>query len=133
MLRPRVAIHDGLADIADIAGIDQDLIDLFSKRREQIEATMVEWGLTSAKAAQVSTLETRRAKAVESEPLSEQIDRWRIEALTTGVDSATLQLEQSVIDLAEHGRTAGAVARCQHRPRTNCRAALGSVPQRSRC
>ena len=43
MLRPRVAIHDGLADIADIAGIDQELIDLFSKRREQIEATMVEW------------------------------------------------------------------------------------------
>ena len=125
-----MAILDGLADIA---GIDQDLIDLFSKRREQIEATMVEWGLTSAKAAQVSTLETRRAKAVESEPLSEQIHRWRIEALTTGVDSATLQLEQSVIDLAEHGRTAGAVARCRHRPRTNCRAALGSVQRRSRC
>ena len=89
-------------------------------------------GLTSAKAAQVSTLETRRAKAVESEPLSEQIDRWRIEALTTGVDSATLQLEQSVIDLAEHGRTAGAFVRCRRPLRTNCRGALGSVPQRSR-
>ncbi|CAN5576016.1 MobF family relaxase [soil metagenome] len=82
-------IHDGLADIA---GVDQDLIDLFSKRREQIESTMAEWGLTSAKAAQVSTLETRRAKAVESEPVSEQVDRWRTEALTTGVDSTALQL-----------------------------------------
>ncbi|CAN5398901.1 MobF family relaxase [soil metagenome] len=82
-------VHDGLADIA---GVDQDLIDLFSKRREQIEATMAEWGLTSAKAAQVSTLETRRAKAVESEPVSEQVDRWRAEALTIGVDSSDLRL-----------------------------------------
>jgi len=82
-------VHDGLADIA---GIDQDLIDLFSKRREQIETKMAEWGLTSAKAAQVSTLETRRAKAELSEPVSEQIDRWRAEALTIGVDSSTLQL-----------------------------------------
>jgi len=82
-------VHDGLADIA---GIDQDLIELFSKRREQIEATMAEWGLTSAKAAQVSTLETRRAKPVVSEPVSEQIDRWRAEASTVGVDSSALQL-----------------------------------------
>ena len=82
-------VHDGLADIA---GIDQDLIELFSKRREQIEATMAEWGLTSAKVAQVSTLETRRAKPVVSEPVSEQIDRWRAEASTVGVDSSALQL-----------------------------------------
>ncbi|CAN5683958.1 MobF family relaxase [soil metagenome] len=82
-------IHDG---IANTASVDQELIDLFSKRREQIESTMAEWGLTSAKAAQVSTLETRRAKAVESEPVSEQIDRWRAEALTVGVDSSALQL-----------------------------------------
>ena len=81
-------IHDGLADIA---GVDQALIDLLSKRREQIESTMAEWGLTSAKAAQVSTLETRRAKAVESEPVSEQIDRWRAEALTVGVDSSDVR------------------------------------------
>lgn len=82
-------VHDGLADIA---GVDQGLIDLFSKRREQIEATMAEWGLTSAKAAQVSTLETRRAKAVRSEPVSDQIKRWRAEALTVGVDSTALHL-----------------------------------------
>lgn len=71
-------IHDGLADIA---GVDEDLIDMFSKRREQIELTMAEWGLTSAKAAQISTLETRKAKVVRPERLSDQIDRWRAEAL----------------------------------------------------
>ena len=81
-------VHDGLADIV---GVDEDLIGLFSKRREQIEANLAEWGLTSAKAAQVSTLQTRRAKSVRSEPVSEQIDRWRTEALTIGVDSRVLK------------------------------------------
>jgi conjugative relaxase-like TrwC/TraI family protein len=82
-------IHDGLADIA---GIDEDLIDLFSKRREQIELTMAEWGLTSAKAAQVSTLETRKGKVVIPERLSDQTARWRTEALTIGVDPTDLAL-----------------------------------------
>jgi len=81
-------IHDGLADIA---GVDQDLIDLFSKRREQIELTMAEWGLTSAKAAQISTLETRKAKVVSPERLSDQIARWRSEALTIGADANDLK------------------------------------------
>ena len=82
-------VHDGLADVV---GVDEDLIGLFSKRREQIEANLAEWGLTSAKAAQVSTLQTRRAKAVRSERASDQIDRWRTEALTVGVDSGVLKL-----------------------------------------
>ena len=82
-------IHDGLADVA---GIDEELIDLFSKRREQIELTMAEWGLTSAKAAQVSTLETRAAKVVSPEQTSDQQARWRSEALTIGIDSADLAL-----------------------------------------
>jgi len=82
-------VHDGLADIA---GIDEELIDVFSKRREQIELTMAEWGLTSAKAAQVSTLETRAAKVVSPEQTSDQRARWRSEALTIGIDSADLAL-----------------------------------------
>lgn len=80
-------VHDGLADIE---GVDVELIELFSKRREQIERTMAEWGLTSAKAAQVSTLETRRAKVVSPERLSDHTARWRGEALTIGIDSADL-------------------------------------------
>jgi conjugative relaxase-like TrwC/TraI family protein len=82
-------IHDGLADVA---GIDEELIDLFSKRREQVELTMAEWGLTSAKAAQVSTLQTRAAKAVSPERTTDQQARWRSEALTIGVDTADLGL-----------------------------------------
>lgn len=82
-------IHDGLADLA---GIDEDLIDMFSKRREWIELTMAEWGLTSAKAAQISTLETRAAKVVSPEQTSDQQAQWRSEALTIGVDSADLAM-----------------------------------------
>lgn len=80
-------VHDGLADIE---GVDAELIGLFSKRREQIERTMAEWGLTSAKAAQVSTLETRRAKVVSPERLSDHTARWRSESLTIGIDPADL-------------------------------------------
>lgn len=80
-------VHDGLADID---GVDPELVGLFSKRREQIERTMAEWGLTSAKAAQVSTLETRRAKVVSPERLSDHTARWRSESLTIGIDPADL-------------------------------------------
>ena len=81
------SVHDGLADID---GVDVELIGLFSKRREQIERTMAEWGLTSAKAAQVSTLETRRAKVVSPERLSDHSARWCTESLTIGIDPADL-------------------------------------------
>ena len=80
-------VHDGLADIE---GVDAELIGLFSKRREQIERTMAEWGLTSAKAAQVSTLETRRAKVVSPERLSDHTARGRTESLTIGIGPADL-------------------------------------------
>ncbi|MCZ7629536.1 MAG: hypothetical protein M5U19_11005 [Microthrixaceae bacterium] len=51
---------------------------------------MAEWGLTSAKAAQVSTLETRAAKVVSPERTPDQQARWRSEALTIGVSTADL-------------------------------------------
>lgn len=86
-------VHDGLSDIA---GVDTGLIRLFSKRREQIEQTMAEWGLTSARAAQVSTLETRQAKVVSPERRSDHAARWRSEALSAGYAPASLP--------AVHGR-----------------------------
>ncbi len=103
-------VHDGLSDIA---GVDADLIRLFSKRREQIEQTMAEWGLTSARAAQVSTLETRRAKVVSPERLSDHAARWRSEALTTGhdlPDLTTITGRQSVPEL-DAGETTTAFER----------------------
>ena len=48
--------------LADIEGIDAEVRELFSKRRSAIEDRMAEWGLTSAKAAEVSALDTRQAK-----------------------------------------------------------------------
>lgn len=77
-----------VSGLADVDGIDDGLIGLFSKRRERIEATLAEWGLSSARAAQVSTLETRQAKDDRPEGTAEQFARWRSEAIDAGFDPA---------------------------------------------
>ncbi|MFN7147899.1 MAG: MobF family relaxase [Microthrixaceae bacterium] len=76
--------------LADVDGIDDGLIGLFSKRRERIEATLAEWGLSSARAAQVSTLETRQVKGDRPEGTSEQFARWRSEAIDAGYGPAVV-------------------------------------------
>ncbi len=70
--------------LADIEGIDADVRELFSKRRSAIEDRMAEWGLTSAKAAEVSALDTRQAKSGRVEHTDELRDRWRAEAAEVG-------------------------------------------------
>jgi conjugative relaxase-like TrwC/TraI family protein len=70
--------------LADIAGIDAEFRTLFSKRRGAIEDRMAEWGLTSAKAAEVSALVTRRAKSGRVENTDELRKRWRSEAAEAG-------------------------------------------------
>jgi conjugative relaxase-like TrwC/TraI family protein len=69
-------IHNGCAEIE---GMDPGLLRAFSKRRTEIEAQMAESGDSSARAAQIATLDTRRAKeyGIEPETLAE---RWRAEA-----------------------------------------------------
>ncbi|MDQ3973827.1 MAG: relaxase domain-containing protein [Actinomycetota bacterium] len=47
---------------ADLAGIHQTVLRAFSQRRQQIVARLAERGESSAKAAQIATLDTRRAK-----------------------------------------------------------------------
>ena len=69
---------------ADIAGVDPVLIDLFSKRRAAIEAELAEWGLSSAAAAQVATLNTREVKSDAQESEAVQRARWRTEAAAAG-------------------------------------------------
>ncbi len=69
---------------ADIAGVDPALIDLFSKRRAAIDAQLAEWGLSSAAAAQVATLDTRDAKSDLAESETAQRTRWRREAAAAG-------------------------------------------------
>jgi Ti-type conjugative transfer relaxase TraA len=53
---------------ADVAGVTDEVIRAFSRRRAEITARMEQRGETSAKAAQVATLATRRAKDRQVEP-----------------------------------------------------------------
>ena len=99
-------IENGLADID---GVTPEVIALFSKRREQIEAQLAEWGLTSAKAAQISTLETRQAKDPVPERTEDLTRRWRAEAAEAGwtmTDQHAVvgRSEVPVIDTAETTR-----------------------------
>lgn len=71
---------------ADIKGVDRALIDLFSKRRAAIEAELAEWGLTSAAAAQIATLDTRQSKSDTPESEAMQRARWRTEATAAGLE-----------------------------------------------
>ena len=68
---------------AEVEAIPARVIDTFSKRRNEIEEVLAETGNTSARAAQVATLDTRRNKeyGVDAETL---VARWRSEAEADG-------------------------------------------------
>jgi Ti-type conjugative transfer relaxase TraA len=73
--------------VADLAGVDRQLIEAFSTRRAAIVEQLAARGESSAKAAQVATLATRQTKG---ERLAE-VDlraRWRREAEPLGVDGS---------------------------------------------
>ena len=82
--------------LADIDGVDPWLNRLFSKRRDAIEATMAEWGVVSAKGAQVATLDTRQVKDDHGESFGDQRARWVTEAVNAGFD--LVQLNQVIGD-----------------------------------
>ncbi len=64
---------------ADVLGVPDDVIDLFSKRKGEIAEMLSESGATSARAAQIATLETRKTKDYEVD--ADTLDaRWRAEA-----------------------------------------------------
>jgi conjugative relaxase-like TrwC/TraI family protein len=111
------ASHNGYAEIE---GIDSRLLDVFSKRRAEIEAALAERGEDSARAAQVAAHRTRAAKeyGVDAQTLHE---RWVTEATEVGVDpgavadllgrgapTVTENHLRDVIDemISEHGLTA---------------------------
>ncbi|MDX1659834.1 MAG: MobF family relaxase, partial [Nitriliruptorales bacterium] len=75
-------VHNGYADID---GIDRELIDAFSTRRRQILERLDERGESSARAAQVATLETRTPKG-EQLPEVELKARWAEQARQLGHD-----------------------------------------------
>lgn len=75
--------------IADIEGIPKKTLRAFSRRRAEIEAHMAERGETTARAAQVATYATRKAKdrSVEAEGL---LPEWRERARSLGLDDEVL-------------------------------------------
>ena len=85
LLSTRLGIRFGRVrnGLADVDGVPREVIVAFSKRRDEIEELVAESGYTSARAHQVATLESRRAKqyGVEPEALRE---RWSEEAEALG-------------------------------------------------
>src|SRR5205823_2420947 len=73
----------GRHGIADVRGVPADVLRLFSKRRAQIEAVLAERGQHSPRAAEVATLDTRRAKVHDAEA-EVSVERWREEAAAVG-------------------------------------------------
>jgi conjugative relaxase-like TrwC/TraI family protein len=88
-LRPELARRLGVAwtpvrhGLADVEGIPAAVLRAFSRRRQEIAVHMAARGETSAKAAQVATLQTRKAKdyGVHPEGL---LPEWRQRAASLG-------------------------------------------------
>lgn len=78
-----------------VKGIGQAVVDLFSKRRQQVEAALASNGQSSAAAAQRATLETRWKKDVT--PRAELFPQWQKDAARFGLTAWSL----------EHARTGG--------------------------
>lgn len=80
---------------AEIDGIPDSVIDVFSKRRNEIEEELAATGRTTARSAQVATLETRKSKDydVDANTLTA---RWADEAAGFGFDQAAARACTSV-------------------------------------
>ncbi|MGB7052671.1 MAG: AAA family ATPase, partial [Acidimicrobiales bacterium] len=66
--------RNGLGELSDIP---KNILRAFSKRRVDIEAAMVERGVTSASAAEKAALATRARKPGEAAPLDRLREAWR--------------------------------------------------------
>ena len=76
--------------LAEIDGVPYDVRRAFSQRRQQIEQHLTEMGLSSAKAAQVATLETRSRKDHGVDP-DTLVGRWRQRAADLGFTPAVIR------------------------------------------
>ena len=76
--------------LAEIDGVPYDVRRAFSQRRQQIEQHLTEMGLSSARAAQVATLETRSRKehGVDADTL---VGRWRQRAAELDFTPAVIE------------------------------------------
>lgn len=99
-LTRRLGLEWGEVDngTADLKGVPRELIETFSTRRAQILDALEARGESSARAAQIATLDTRPAKAdLDPERLTH---RWRRQAHEAGFDP-----DQLVHNLLAAGRT----------------------------
>ncbi len=74
--------------MADVRGMNRDVIEVFSKRRSQVVAKMSEHGGRTAQSAQAAALTTRQAKGKANE--SNLFDRWQDEAEAHGFTMETV-------------------------------------------
>jgi conjugative relaxase-like TrwC/TraI family protein len=79
-------VHRGAAEIA---GVPDETLRAFSRRRREIEARMAERGGSSHRSAEVAALESRKAKDYGIQP-AEQRGEWRERARATGFDLDTV-------------------------------------------
>lgn len=85
---------------AEIAGLPPELLRLFSKRRQQIEAQLELVGLDGAAAAQAATLATRPTKPHAHDDTIGLQDRWKAEATSAGFPLTVL--DQALGQVAPH-------------------------------
>jgi conjugative relaxase-like TrwC/TraI family protein len=83
-------------DSFKILGVDQVLIEHWSKRSEEIRERMEERGLTSAESAAAIALETRHDKNSESE--REAFNRWECEAAQFGYSTEMVKVAGMVAE-----------------------------------
>ena len=74
---------------AEVDGVPDEVIRLFSKRRQEIEELLAESGTGSARSAQIATLASRSAKEYGVDP-TVLLDRWREEAKAVGFEASAL-------------------------------------------
>jgi len=75
--------------IADLVGIDKDVRDHFSDRRKEIAEHLDKVGFRSARAAEIATLETRRAKETGVDGVAMR-EVWEAKATEIGFDPSSL-------------------------------------------
>jgi ATP-dependent exoDNAse (exonuclease V) alpha subunit len=83
-----VAFREVHRGAAEVAGVPDETLRAFSRRRAEIESRMAERGGASRRSGEVAALESRRAKDYGVRP-TEQRGEWRERARASGLDVET--------------------------------------------
>ena len=104
-LSERLAVEWGPVErgVAEIQGIDRQVLEHFSRRRQEILQRMADRGERSARAAEVAALETRRRKDYDV-PVNRLREEWRARAAEHGLGREQLD---AALGRTERDRRAG--------------------------